>query len=78
MHAYLILTMFSQITALFGTTRLFIFDQKSPLHDYLGIHDFGMETNSACTHSSPFELPVSFAITQPRHRKQRGMGMNVS
>ena len=45
MHAYLILTFFSQITALFGTTRLFIFDKKSPLHDYLGIHDFGFGDN---------------------------------
>ena len=46
MHAYLILTLFSQITALFGTTRLFIFDKNSPLHDYLGMHDFDMESKS--------------------------------
>ena len=45
-YAYLILTTLSQITALFGTTRLFIFDKKSPLHDYLGMHDFDMESKS--------------------------------
>ena len=49
MYAYLILTLFSQITALFGTTRLFIFDKNSLLHDYLGIHDFGFGDNPSYT-----------------------------
>ena len=45
MHVYLILTHFSQITALLGTARLFIFDQNSSLHAYLGMHNIFKGTN---------------------------------